>query len=499
MVQIRHAAGFRLLAGQVALRVSATSLSLLLLTLPWGPHWPLTALGITVQFAGLVTTGFNIADLLIATLLTGWLIALWSGQAHFVVRPSWVTGPLIVLVSAAMLATVPALDRQVAWTFAVRTLCLTGCYFYVRSRPLQPERAILLLMPGLIVTAALAIAQAVHQDPLGLTWLGEPQMYRLTPGTATVLAGGHLILRPYGLLPHANVLGGLLAAAVPLAAYLLYSPSKPAGSRHANDGHHLQVGLGVVALVLLTVGVALSFSRSAWVGLAAAALYCLWRRGARGLLSRRTLRVIALVSLILVPLLALQWDVVAARIYPRERREVLSIQQRLFLLDLTLRVIAWRPLTGVGGNNLVMAEALFRPKDVGSTTGILPVHNTYLLEEAELGPLGGVAWLALMLAPVSGWWLGAAGIRRRRKRCIRGRAPPAQVTHRDDVHPFPHAHKQRLRMLAGAALVVVAVAGLFDFYIMVNEPVALLWTISLALFAQSADREPQTGRNALPS
>ncbi len=116
-------------------------------------------------------------------------------------------------------------------------------------------------------------------------------------------------------------------------------------------------------------------------------------------------------------------------------------------------MIAWRPLTGVGGNNDAIAEAHFLHLPTNGRADLYPVHDTYLLAQAELGPLGSGSWIVLMLIPFAGLY------RRQGRKMGLGTA------------------------LAGCSLVVVAVAGLFDYFIWTNGPVAVLWVIALARFS----------------
>jgi O-antigen ligase len=464
---------------------------LLLLTLAWGPHWPFSHFGIVAPPAGLLNTGFDLADLLLVGILAGWGLALLTGQDSLELRPRWISWPMLLLALAAVLASFPAQDRSAALHFAIRTIALAVLFLYLRSSlcrgRLTPATLACWLAPGLGLNGLLAIAQIIHQDPLGLTWLGEPGMLRSTPGTAVVLVHGKPFLRAFGVLPHPNVLGGLLAAGIPLVAGLLYNPATIGGipvKRVAPSGHSaglVRDCLLLLCLALMAAGLVLSFSRSAWLGFLLGWLYvACWRGGARWRLTRRVALFGAGIGLVVAMVLVIEWDAVSVRLRPESNQlERFSLQERLSLQELTLKVIAQRPLTGVGGNNLGRAEAQYLLPGGGGGSQPLPVHDTYLLAQAELGPLGTGAWLALMFVPV----VGLALYRRNRHAAQAG---GAAFTPEDSIAAGVAQRSTVWQALAGCSLTVVAVTGLFDFYIWVNEPVAVLWVVALALFASPA-------------
>jgi len=110
-----------------------------------------------------------------------------------------------------------------------------------------------------------------------------------------------------------------------------------------------------------------------------------------------------------------------------------------------------------------------------------------------LGPLGAAAWLALMLVPFLG--LVLLGSRRRAARTV---GMGSRVEPHVLVGLGGHAQRGETPWMpwqgpAGCSLVVVAVVGLFDWYIWGSEPVAVLWVMALALFTAPAC-EPRTLR-----
>ncbi len=474
----------RVRIGRAGLRLAQTCCCVLVVTLAWGPHWPLGPFGLAAVPYGIFDTVFDLADVLFIGIVAGWALALVSGQDRIGLAPRWISAPLLLFALAGGLAVVGAMNQALAIHFAIRSAALAVLYLYLRrsldARRLAPATLALWLVPGLAFNGLLAIAQTVHQSSLGLTWLGEPTRLPTTPGLPVVLVHGTRVMRAFGLLPHANVLGGLLAAGLPFVMGLLLRPN---ASGRAGRGCAGRDGLLLLSMALMVAGIVLSFSRSAWLGLLCGGLYLLVRRlvGARTAIPRswtkRGVLLAASIALVAGGVLVVEWDAVSVRLQPASNAlERASIQQRLTLLELSVKVISLRPLTGVGGGNYALAANQFLPPDEHGQSTFNRVHNTYLMAQAELGILGAAAWLALMLVPV-------LGLTRRR------RSPPAeQVTSAVRAGSLPLAggaghEAPAWTGPAGCSLVVVAVVGLVDWYIWINEPAAVLWIVALALFA----------------
>lgn len=201
---------------------------------------------------------------------------------------------------------------------------------------------------------------------------------------------GTRYLRALGTLTHPNVLGGFLVLGL-CALAGLYAASRRWWLR----------ALAVGGLGWLTIGLALTFSRSAWLGAAAAALLAglleLWRARARwaelGPRLRRALPAILVVLLVAGGLLWLLRDLLGPRTgvvdVPLEER---SIGERGLTQEYALGVIASHPL-GVGAGNypVVAAERNF------TDSYLRWAHNTPLLITAEIGWPGAALLLGALL------------------------------------------------------------------------------------------------------
>jgi O-antigen ligase len=260
-------------------------------------------------------------------------------------------------------------------------------------------------------------------------------------------AAGARWLRAYGATPHPNILGGLLTALLlPLCGLYLRGVGR-------------WNGLLLTVILLGTAAAALSFSRSGWLGLAIGGLtlaLLAWRergsderRGARGF---ELAAGIALVWLVLAALFA---DLFYTRTLDLGvRLEQRSITERMALRDSAMDVIRAGPITGAGTGNSVIAETAL----AGRRYPLEPVHNVPLLAASETGPVGGVVWVALVLA------LMVSLVRR---------AP--------GLDPVLWG--------IGAGAAALCVISLFDHYLWTHAPTRTLFWMWLGLWAAGADAQ----------
>lgn len=312
--------------------------------------------------------------------------------------PVLATSALILLCALAFLSIPRAVSTPFAFYIAVRWLLALLVYFWFLRTPLSIKRLALVFALGLAVHAIVGIMQVILQRPLGLP--GELALSPETRGAAILPLNGVRWLRAYGLTFHPNVLGGFLATAI-----LLFVP-------------WLRGAAAILLWALLWAGLLATFSRSAWIALALALPIALLVTAAKEPQARGKLAVAVAVALLVVSgFLFLATEQVLSRLgplaellasgeappapeQPREDTEAFSLTERASLLEVALEVIRERPFNGVGAGNFPLAMVQLRP-----SMRTEPVHNVPLLLAAEVGVLGGVAWLLLGLA-VAGRFIG---------------------------------------------------------------------------------------------
>lgn len=313
------------------------------------------------------------------------------------------------------------------------------------SSSLSLAQAVGAFLAGAAMAATLGLQQFLSQSTFASTLFGLASHVPSEPGTAVVETATGRFLRAYGPFPHPNVFGGYMAAAW-IAAAGLHAGAEGQRTRFA----------ALAAGLLAAAGLVVSFSRSAWIAAAAAALVVGWSAPRRGAASGRLRRFAVASALILAAGLVLAWPLVAARVGAQGRLELRSVDERARAFAAGWEVFRSRPGSGAGVGNMMPAVFL----DVGGWEdpyAVQPPHFVPLLVAAELGFFG----VAVLLAVAWAWWLEARPV-------IAGSTRP-------------------LRQAAVALPLVIAVVGLFDHYPWSLFPGLMLTGFAAGVFLKAVD------------
>lgn len=307
-------------------------------------------------------------------------------------------------------------NRSEVVLYSVRTLLVAVIVWWLVQQPWAHLRFILAcFLGGAVLQAFFGIGQFLAQSSPASSWLGLAAHDPAQAGTAVVEAGGTRWLRAYGSLPHPNILGGYLAVALLVAFgfYLrVYDEVRAGFSRWTRENvrRHVEgkqwyvrqawrIAALLAVLTVLTVALLLTFSRSAWLGFGAGWLVVLvsllvlrWPQAPQ-LWAKWTffLGVIATFVVLAVP------PAFTTRTEAAGRLEQQSISVRRQLFTDAYDLIKLEPLRGVGYGNMVVAVYDRLNRNRPSIFDYQPVHNVYLLSVVELGALGGLVFLTLLL------------------------------------------------------------------------------------------------------
>ncbi len=269
-----------------------------------------------------------------------------------------------------------------------------------------PRALITALVIGLIWNSILTVAQMERGGSLGLRALGEFPFSSWQQGTSVVQAGAVRIARPYGLLPHPNLLAGALM--IGLLAALAWVIGEGRFRRWA----------GIAAFAPGIYALLLTFSRAAWGAFLLSGLLALplaWPHLRRQV---RSLGIALAGALAAAILFAAQYQpFLAARAGAgAESIELRSIADRLVFTDFALRSIGERPLQGVGAGNFPWRTSYYIAETFYELRGD-QVHHALLAAWAELGAVG----LGLLLAALG------AGLYAALRRPASGARSPEQI------------------------------------------------------------------------
>lgn len=304
-----------------------------------------------------------------------WALSLWrsEGGRHFHLGDDMLSflllALLLIMVGNAFFVSASELHFFVTFRFAE----LFMLYLMVVNRVLRQQHMVLLLLLGLCFQAFVALYQYVLQGSVGLSFLGEAAVNTSSLGVAKIDLGSQKILRAFGTMPHANVLGGLMFMGILYAVALV------------KKYRWFVAGI----LCLLALGLLFSFSRSAFFALVAAFLLYISVQNSKIVMKYIVLAVTLLFFFVVVFRLE---DVVLKRFL---FDDAASTQERTLFLKIGRDMLFDQPLgVGLGAFTLHMQDYtatklkpwLFQP-----------VHNIFLLVADEVGIAGGLLFLSLFV------------------------------------------------------------------------------------------------------
>lgn len=355
---------------------------LYVLLLPFSIFWPLeqsVSLEILPIYgsAGIYLTDFSIFFFILAGAVGSWKNRKTFHQSLHFSKQTFIFLPLL-LISLLGLITAPwAMHPKLAFYTAARWFLALAVFFAWQYQGFNTARLGRVFLIGLAMQAVIGIFQVVIKSPLGLP--GEMALAIDRPRAAVLWLADSAWLRAYGLTFHPNVLGGFLAVGLILGLLELRS------------------WWGRIVWWLMAAGLALTFSRSAWLagGLLIAPL-AVWLYRQKPDLHKSLLitfgaaAAIGVIGVILLaaPILS-RFDVF------NSLTEYTSISGRGELMTLALQSIGQHPFNGIGAGNFPLLAARSDIHDAAHS-----VHHVALLLGAEIGAVGTVLWYWLWLSPV---------------------------------------------------------------------------------------------------
>jgi hypothetical protein len=392
------------LAGQAARAfdgLAALALGGVVVLLPLRASVTLLARSLPSLYPGYTDLVVYPADYLVVATLALWGFSLLCRPRPLRYQPLWLTLPLLGLTLAAGASAFSSADRVFSIYQSVRLALLFGLFLYALNEVRSLGLIFLWAAVGAAAQAAVAVEQALRQHSLGLTRLHELVLDPSQSGISVVVNGTVRTLRAYGLTDHPNILGGCLAIA--LILLLIW---------HLQIAPPWRVLTGGV-IILSALGLFLTFSRSAWLGLAGGLiLIAAWLARRRD--GERLTQLMVLASACLLVLAPFIWQDAAAlgvRLgangsFTGATVENQSINERILLARQAIGLFAAHPLTGVGVGTF---PQVMRQANPNYAFGLQPPHQVALDLAAETGVFGGIFYLVLEIAP----WAALVAARRR--------------------------------------------------------------------------------------
>ncbi|MFA6588164.1 MAG: O-antigen ligase family protein [Patescibacteria group bacterium] len=387
------------------------ALGLYLGLLPWQTRLILDNSAIHAEFSEYAALSLYATDLL---LLAVFILSLFLPGIYQAGQKQIKIGILALIV--VILGSVIFADKVEVAIFSIKILAIgLMLYLLLQQKWVNQKFLLICFLGGGILQAVIGITQFLSQTSPAVSWLGLSVHDPAIAGTSVVEAGGMRWLRAYGSLPHPNILGGYLALCLLTAFgfYLkIYEKARAGFSKWTRENvkRHIEgrkwyinqawkiSGL-VVGGAILTLGLLLSFSRSAWLSFTAVwliilciliikkipggwVLWCKWS---------------IFMGVMAITMVAFLPQPFFTRVSMDSRLESKSLITRSSLYQDAWTLIKKEPIRGVGYGNMVMAVYNQVDASRGSVHDYQPVHNIYVLSAVELGLLGGVIFLIFLV------------------------------------------------------------------------------------------------------
>ncbi len=258
-----------------------------------------------------------------------------------------------------------------------------GWYCYHQLQKTENVGGIVLAMVcGIVLESVLALGQYWNHGSFGGIWylLGERTFSSDTPGIANATVNGTLVLRPYGTLPHPNVLAGYL-----LTGNLFLFAVMNRGSSRINRLITLTFVLSSIVLIstlsrvpILIGGILVLFlAIHAFLSNSIDVQHSIKHRF-HSYGTAFTVFLVGVVALFLSPL--------SGRFISTSVGEEAFVQREV-LARAALEMLARHPFLGVGLHTFITALPAYL-QSAGPVMLLQPVHNVLLLITAETGLMG---------------------------------------------------------------------------------------------------------------
>ena len=334
---------------------------LLLAAIPiqFGKHfWPSFSFvhGIRIDY---LSPTLHVTDLIVVALILLSINGLYREAFKFFTSKLFILTVIVILVGCTF-----AVEKTAALFGLIKFLEFSYVAFFVSKVFSVKDRdvSVYLLTLGGVVTTIILSFQFILQSSLGgvFYYLGERTFSVATPGIATFHFLGQLVLRPYATFPHPNVTSFFLLLPITLLLFAHF--------RRDSIIYYFKA----IALIVLSFGVCLTFSRIALLFLA---LIFMGRFLPAGLF-RRIIWVAVIVVFFLIVITRLETGILQ------------DIGYRIQLIETSFQIFLRNPIIGVGLQNFFYHEVDFQNR----ITPVLfqPVHNIYLYWMAMTGIAGGV-------------------------------------------------------------------------------------------------------------
>lgn len=295
-----------------------------------------------------------------------------------------VVGFFLLILLSALLSTRPLLGLYGVVRLVVYFLFGYSVYKLLTKENIRRQARVVFAL-ALVLQSLLALLQYANQGSLGglLYWIGERTFTSGTPGIANASINGQLIMRPYGTLPHPNVLAAYLLTGIVFLFPELLKQNK------------VRKMFFIATMSMSAIALLFTMSRSVLLVAGCFVLGVFLKP----LVQKRNAVGLALTTLLSVVVLFLigLFTPLAGRLTTSIVDE--SLTQRIQLLDYSVSMFADNPIIGVGPLHFLVSLPLYQSITSGGFL-LQPVHNIFFLLLSEIG-IGGFVGVCVFLFGIS--------------------------------------------------------------------------------------------------
>ncbi len=259
------------------------------------------------------------------------------------------------------------------------------------------------LVSAAVFQALVGFFQFFFQKSVGMWFLGESIINEFSKNVARFPVFGVPLLRAYGTMAHANILAGFLALGL-IACLFLWINKKQATSSSLKIFLKERLLFRIIisiSLFIILVGIVLTFSRSGWIVSLCAIMFSLFV----GTLYKNTRQQTIHLTIVICVLFLLLFISLGWAIFPRVTlsRSEPSVNYRMLYNNIGSDIVLQQPL-GVGiGNQVFFSREhnLYEKYGIYNSIDWQPIHNLYLLIASELGILGLLSFLYIIIVATS--------------------------------------------------------------------------------------------------
>ncbi|NTW45551.1 MAG: O-antigen ligase family protein [Candidatus Moranbacteria bacterium] len=326
---------------------------------------------------------------------------------------------LILFVLWAFLSPAWAEDRALALYGALTILLAADAFVMGRDLTRRGKGGMIrdILILGAVLQALVGIGQFVTQETFSSALLGTASHPAWAAGTSVLKNGSGRWFRAYGTFPHPNVYGLFVAVGLFLVVHRIVGMRDKVDARR----HMFHRAVLIAALPVLSLGLLVSFSRSAWAGFVVGTTILFWRAvqdafhfhsadrmdalgksveipGSRVKPGMTGKYAFAGIVAVVVSMAMFSW-ILRGVVFPRFDGAVVaqegSVADRKTTYRDAWRVIGESPIVGAGMWN--STAALIRLDPERPVWDVQPAHDVPLLVLADLGIPGLLFLFALVI------------------------------------------------------------------------------------------------------